>query len=226
MEPGSTTDRQPQNPEAEASLLGAILIDADALVKVADAVNADDFYDPRHKHIYEAIQALYERRSPIDVLTLADQLKGVGFLDMVGGPSYLTELTNFVPTASHVEQYAEIVSHKAMRRRLIKASQEMTTLGFDESKQLRELIDEAEQTLFQVSQQHVKQSVTSLEAILTDSFDRLDDLHKDKGRIRGIPSGFKDLDDVLAGFQRADLLIIAARPAMGKTAFVLNLAHN
>jgi len=225
---GPTEDRHqaPQNLEAEASLLGAILIDADALVKIADAITVDDFYDPRHARIYEAIQALYERRSVIDVLTLADQLKGVGFLDMVGGPSYLTELTNFVPTASHVEQYADIVAQKALRRRLIKASKELTELGYDESKQLKELIEEAERNLFQVSQQHVKQSIVSLEKILEDSFDRLDDLHKDKGRIRGVPTGFRDLDNVLAGFQRSDLIILAARPSMGKTALVLNLAHN
>jgi len=225
---GPTQDKQqaPQNLEAEASLLGAVLIDADALVKIADAVSVDDYFDPRHARIYEAILALYERRSVIDVLTLADQLKGTGFLDMVGGPSYLTELTNFVPTAAHVEQYAEIVAQKALRRRLIKASQEMTALGYDESKQLRELIEEAESTLFQVSQQHVKQSIVSLEKILEDSFDRLDELHKDKGKIRGVPTGFKDLDNVLAGLQRSDLFILAARPAMGKTALVLNLAHN
>ena len=130
----------PQNLEAEASLLGAILIDTDALVKIADIVRPDDFFDARHKHIYEAVLALYELRSPIDVLTLADQLKGTGFLDMIGGPSYLTELTNFVPTAAHVEQYAEIVAQKSLRRRLIKTSQDLTTLGFDESKQLKELI--------------------------------------------------------------------------------------
>src|SRR5262245_45195889 len=124
------TNQQPQNLEAEASLLGAILIDSDALVKIADQVTVDDFYDPRHARIYEAILALYERRSPIDVLTLADQLKGVGYLDMIGGPAYLTELTNFVPTAAHVEQYADIVAQKAMRRRLIRASQDMTALGF------------------------------------------------------------------------------------------------
>ncbi|HKU17990.1 MAG TPA: replicative DNA helicase [Candidatus Saccharimonadales bacterium] len=216
----------PHNIEAEASLLGAILIDADALVKIADLVGIDDFYDPRHARIYEAIIALYERRSPIDVLTLSDQLKGNGFLDMVGGASYLTELTNFVPTAAHVEQYADIVAQKALRRRLIKASQEMTTLGYDESKQLRDLIEEAEQRLFQVSQQHVKQSIVSLETILADSFDRLDELHKDKGKIRGVPTGFRDLDNVLAGLQRSDLFILAARPSMGKTALVLNLAHN
>src|SRR6185503_5551141 len=124
-------------------------------------VSVNDFYDDRHKHIYEAIIALYERRSPIDVLTLSDQLKTAGFLDMIGGQSYLTELTNFVPTATHVEQYADIVAQKAMRRRLIRTSQELTTLGFDESKQLRELIEEAETRLFDVSKQHVKQSIVS-----------------------------------------------------------------
>lgn len=216
----------PQNLEAEASLLGAILIDADALVKIADSIGGDDFFDPRHKHIYNAVTTLYEKRSPIDVLTLADELKNNGLLDMVGGPSYLTELTNFVPTAAHVEQYAEIVAQKALRRRLIKASQQMTSLGFDESKALRELIEEAESSLFEVSQQHVKQSIVSLEAILAESFDRLDDLHKDKNKLRGVPTGFKDMDNILAGLQRSDLFILAARPSMGKTAFALNLAHN
>lgn len=216
----------PQNIEAEASLLGAILIDADALIKIADTIATNDFFDVRHQRTYEAILQLYERRSPIDVLTLADQLKSNGFLDMVGGPSYLTELTNFVPTAAHVEQYADIVAQKALRRRLIKASQDMVTLGHDESKALRELVEEAEMRLFEVSQQHVKQSVISIENILAKSFDRLDDLHKDKGKIRGIPTGFRDMDDILAGLQRSDLFILAARPSMGKTAFALNLAHN
>jgi len=216
----------PQNPEAEASLLGAILIDADALVKIADSVLVTDFYDPKHQRIWEAITQLYEKRSPIDVLTLSDQLKGNGFLDMVGGPGYLSELTNFVPTAAHVEQYAEIVAQKALRRRLIQASQDMVTLGYDETKSLRELVENAESRLFEVSQQHVKQSVTSIDNILAKSFDRLDDLHKDKGKVRGIPTGFRDLDDILAGLQRSDLFILAARPSMGKTAFSMNLAHN
>jgi replicative DNA helicase len=226
MQPGNPSNQAPQNLEAEASLLGAILIDADALVKIADIVSIDDFYDARHQHIYESILALYERRSPIDVLTLSDQLKTLGFLDMIGGPAYLTELTNFVPTATHVEQYADIVAQKAMRRRLIQTSKDLTELGYDESKALKELIEEAESRLFQVSQQHVKQSIVSLETILADSFDRLDELHKDSGKIRGIPTGFKDIDNVLAGLQRSDLFILAARPSMGKTAFVLNLAHN
>jgi replicative DNA helicase len=215
----------PQNTDAEASLLGAILIDTDAIVKIADAISTKDFYDQRHARIYEALLTLYERRSQIDVLTLADQLRGSGFLDMVGGPSYLTELTNYVPTAAHVEQYAEIVAHKALRRRLIAASHDVALLSQDESKTIKELVEEAETRLFEVSQQHVKQSVVSIESILAESFERLDDLHKDKKKLRGIPTGFKDLDDMLAGLQRSDLFILAARPAMGKTAFVLNLAH-
>lgn len=225
MEP-TAKQQPPQNTDAEASLLGAILIDSDAIVKIADAIDSGDFFDQRHRRIYEAITQLYEQRSPIDVLTLADQLKNNNYLDLVGGPSYLTELTNYVPTASHVEQYAEIVAQKALRRRLIKASQDIVGLGYDESKQLRELIEEAEQSLFEVSQQHVKQSVVSLESILADSFERLDDLHKDKSKLRGIATGYKDLDNILAGFQRSDLFILAARPSMGKTAFVLNLAQN
>lgn len=219
------TQSPPQNTDAEASLLGAILIDTDAIVKIADAITAEDFYDPRHARIYEALLALYEKRSPIDVLTLADQLKGTGFLDMVGGPAYLTELTNYVPTASHVEQYADIVAQKALRRRLIAASTDMAQLGQDESKSLKELIEEAESRLFEVSQQHVKQSVVSLENILAESFERLDDLHRDKAKLRGIPTGYRDIDNMLAGLQRSDLFILAARPSMGKTAFVLNLAH-
>jgi replicative DNA helicase len=225
MEPTAKL-QPPQNSEAEASLLGALLIDSDAIVKIADSLQADDFYEKRHQRIYEAMHHLYEHHEPIDVLTLSDRLKNNNYLEMVGGPSYLTELTNFVPTAAHVEQYADIVAQKAMRRRLITASQEISGLGFDESKDLKELIEEAESRLFQVSQQHVKQSVISLEEILADSFERLDDLHKDKQKIRGVPTGFKDVDNLLAGFQKSDLIILAARPSMGKTALALNFAHN
>lgn len=225
MEPTATA-QPPQNTEAEASLLGALLIDSDAIVKVADTIQAADFFEKRHERIYEAMRQIYERHEALDVLTLADRLKSNGYLDMVGGAAYLTELTNFVPTAAHVEQYADIVSQKAMRRRLIAASQTMLGLGYDESKPISELIEEAESQLFDVSQQHVKQSVISLEAILAESFDRLDDLHKDKQKIRGVPTGFKDLDHLLAGFQRSDLIILAARPSMGKTALALNFAHN
>ena len=225
MEP-QTRQPQPQNTEAEASLLGSILIDSDAIVKIADSISPIDFFDKKHERIYEAMNQLYERHEAIDVLTLADTLKNNGQLDLIGGASYLTELTNFVPTAAHVEQYADIVAQKSMRRRLISASQDMASYGYDESKKLSELIEEAETRLFEVSQHHVKQSVISLETILAESFDRLDDLHKDKKKIRGIPTGFKDLDNTLAGFQRSDLVILAARPSMGKTALALNFAHN
>lgn len=225
MNPNST-HVPPQNLDAETSLLGAILIDSDAIVKIADLISADDFYDQKNGHIYDAIKQLYEKHSPIDVLTVTDQLRSSGNLDAVGGAAYLTELTNYVPTAAHVEQYASLVSQKALRRRLIKASQDITTLGFDEAKSLQELIEEAEAKLFDVSQKHVKQDIVSLETILSESFDRLDELHKDKGKIRGVPTGFKDLDGILAGLQRSDLFILAARPSMGKTALALNLAHN
>jgi len=216
----------PQNTDAEASLLGAILIDSDAIVRVADVVGLEDFYDERHQRIYEAIKKLYEKHNPIDVLTLSNQLKEDGFLEVVGGAAYLTELTNYVPTAAHVEHYAEIVAQKAIRRRLIKASQDIVGLGYDETKSIQDLIEEAETQLFQVSQQQVKQNIASLEDILAESFERLDELHKDKGKIRGIPTGLKDLDNILAGLQRSDLIIIASRPSMGKTALALNLAHN
>jgi len=225
MEPTART-QPPQNTEAEASLLGSLLIDSDAIVKIADSLSPVDFFEARHQRIYEAVMQLYEAHEAVDVLTLTDKLKNNGYLDSVGGPGYLTELTNFVPTAAHVEQYADIVAQKALRRRLIAASNDIVGLGYDESKQLRELIEEAETRLFEVSQTHVKQSVISLEAILAESFDRLDDLHKDKQKIRGIPSGFKDIDEKLAGFQRSDLVILAARPSMGKTALALNFAHN
>ena len=218
---GKTRTELPQNLDAEASLLGAVLIDGDVIIKIADIISADDFFDTRHRRIYEAITELYQDHSPIDVLTLSDRLKSNDNLDLVGGASYLTELT-----ASHVEQYAEIVAQKALRRRLIAVSQDMAELGFDETKGLHDLIDDAETKLFEVSNRHVKQSVVSLETILAESFDRLDELHKDKNKMRGVPTGYKDLDGILAGLQRSDLFILAARPSMGKTALALNLAHN
>ncbi|MCX6729636.1 MAG: replicative DNA helicase [Candidatus Saccharibacteria bacterium] len=216
----------PHNTDAEASLLGAILIDSDAIVKIADVITSSDFYDERNGRIFEAVTQLYEKHSPIDVLTLSDQLKSSGFIEFVGGASYLTQLTNFVPTAAHVEQYAEIVSQKAIRRRLIQVAQETVTLSYNEERDLQELIEEAETRLFEVSQKHVKQDISSVESVLSESFDRLDELHKDKGKLRGIPTGFKDLDNILAGLQRSDLFILAARPSIGKTALALGLAHS
>lgn len=178
----------PQNQEAEASLLGAILIDSDAIVRIADLITHEDFYDERHGHIYSSLKSLYDKHSPIDVLTLANELRNNGLLDTVGGASYLTELTNFVPSAAHVMQYAEIVSSKSMRRKLIKASQDITNLGYDETETLQSLVEQAEARLFEVSNKQVKQDIVSIEQVLSDSFERLDELHKDKGTIRGVPT--------------------------------------
>lgn len=220
------TNTPPQNTEAEASLLGAILIDADAIVRVADALTPQDFYEDKHRRIYEAIVKLYEKHRPIDALTLSNQLKDDGFIEAVGGATYITELANYVPTAAHAEHYADIIKQKSMRRRLIKAAQDTVDLGFDETKTIQEVIETAETDLFNVSQQHVKQDIQSIENILADSFERLDELHRNKGKVRGVPTGFRDMDNILAGWQKSDLVILAARPAMGKTAVALNFAHN
>lgn len=214
------------NTEAEASVLGAIIIDKDAIVKIADNLSVDDFYDQRHKHIFAAMVHLYEHHQPIDVLTLTNQLDAIGVKEESGGAVYLTELTNFVPVAANVETYANLVAEKALRRRLIEVNKGLAGLMLDETKSLDELIEESESKIFQLSQRHIKQNIVSIEEILTESFERLDDLHKDKKKIRGVPTGFQDVDDVLAGLQRSDLFILAARPSMGKTALSLNLAHN
>lgn len=226
MDDKARASAPPQNIDAEASLLGSLIIDSNAFIKIADSLAPEDFFDQQHRLIFGAMRALHDKRSPIDILTLSEQLKSSDQLDRVGGASYLTELTNFVPTAAHVEKYAEIVADKAIRRRLINVSKDINTIGFDENKSLQELIEEAESRLFEVSQQHVKQDITSLESILGDSFDRLDDLHRNKGGLRGIPTGLKDLDRSLAGLQRSDLIVIAGRPSMGKTALMLNMALN
>lgn len=223
----STTGASPpQNLDVEASLLGSLLIDSDAFIKIGDHIRPDDFFDQKHRMIFQAMQALHDKRSSVDILTLSEQLKSKKQLDTIGGASYLTELTNYVPTAAHLDQYAKIVSDKATRRRLISASKDIADIGFDENKTLQELIEEAESRLFEVSQRHVRQDITSLESILGDSFDRLDDLHRNKGGIRGIPTGLKDFDKLLAGLQRSDLIVLAARPSMGKTALMLNMALN
>ena len=219
-------NQPPQSVDVEASLLGAIIIDPDAIVKVADIVRPIDFYDERHRMIYEGARRLYEQQSPIDVLTLSEELKAEGVLKEVGGSAYLTQLTNTVPTATNAEQYASIVATKSIRRRLISASNEIAQIGHDEKRTIAELVEEAEAKLFEVSQRHVGNDIASMESILADSFDRLDSLHKDKGTIRGVSTGYKDLDGKLAGFQKSDLIILAARPSMGKTAMALNLAQN
>ena len=192
----------PQNLDAEKSLLGAVLIDEDVLADAVEIVKANDFYDKNHSLIFAAMTRLFEKHKPVDLLTLTDELKRKDELELIGGSAYLTELTNYVPTAAHATAYAEMVAQKAVRRRLIKAE------------------------LFSVSDQSLKQDLVSLESILTDSFDRIEELHRNKGSLRGIRTGYRDLDNMTAGLQRSDLIILAARPAMGKTALVTNLAYN
>ncbi len=216
----------PQNIDAEKSLLGAILIDEEVLADVAEITKVIDFYDKRHSIIYDGMIRLYERHSPVDLLTLTDELKKHGDLDTVGGSSYLSELTNYVPTAAHAKSYADIVSQAAVRRRLIKASGEISDLAFNEELSVPQLLGQSEAELFNVSDQSLKQDLTSIEEILDESFERLDELYKNKGSLRGIKTGYRDLDNMTAGLQRSDLIILAARPAMGKTTLVTNLAYN
>ncbi len=216
----------PQNPQAEASLVGSLLLDKDAIIKIADIVHIGDFYVEKNGLIFEAILRLYEKREPVDIVTLSEQLEKQSVLKDIGGASYLTELVNGVPTAAHVIQYAQIVAQKATLRRLIEAASQINTMAYDEDQQLDTLLDKAEKTLFDVSQKHLRQNFISIKDVLVESFDRLDSLHKDKGTMRGVPTGFKGIDNILAGLQKSDLIIIAGRPSMGKTSLALNIAQN
>lgn len=216
----------PQNIDAEKSLLGAVLIDEETLADISEHVTARDFYDRRHAIIYDAMMRLFEKHKPVDLLTLTEELKAKKELDTIGGSAYLTELTNYVPTAAHAEAYAELVSQKAVRRRLIKASGDISELGYNEESTTQELLQQAEAELFSVSDQSLKQDLISIESILTESFDRMEELHRNKGTLRGVQTGYRDLDNMTAGFQKSDLIILAARPAMGKTTLVTNLAYN
>lgn len=216
----------PQNIDAEKSLLGAILIDEDVLSDASEIVKPKDFYDKNHQTIFNGMISLYEKHSPVDMLTLTDELKRKNQLEIIGGSAYLSELTNYVPTATHADAYANMVAQKAVRRRLIKASSEISEMGYDEEADVQEMLSKAESELFSVSDQSLKQDLVSIESILTDSFDRMEELYQNKGAIRGIRTGYKDLDNMTAGLQRSDLIILAARPAMGKTTLVTNLAYN
>jgi replicative DNA helicase len=216
----------PQNLDAEKSLLGAVLIDEETLADISEHVTSKDFYDKRHATIYGGMMRLFERHKPVDLLTLTEELKKKDELEVIGGSAYLTELTNYVPTAAHAEAYAELVAQKAVRRRLIKASGEISELGYDEDTTTQELLERAEAELFSVSDQSLKQDLVSIESILTESFDRMEELHRNKGALRGVRTGYRDLDNMTAGLQRSDLIILAARPAMGKTTLVTNLAYN
>lgn len=215
----------PQNIEAERSVLGALLIDKDAIISVADIIKPEDFYKDTHQIIFEAMLELYEKREPIDIVSLSNRLKEKGQLELIGGRSYLASLANAVPTASNVLSYAQIVQKKATLRKLIQISGEITNLGYQETEDLAKILDQAEQKLFSVSQRFLKQSFVSIKNVLTETFDRIDELHKQSGKLRGIPTYFIDLDNKLAGLQKSDLIVLAARPSMGKSSLALDIAR-
>lgn len=215
----------PQNIDAEQSLLGSLLLDKDAIIKIADIVNPEDFYKDSHRIIFEAIRDLYVKHEPIDLLSLTSRLEEMEKLERIGGRSYLMELSNSVPTASHIIHYAQIVQKKASLRKLIQAATEITSLGYQETEDVEDLLDQAEQKLFQVSQKHLRQIFVPLKGILSEAFERIDELHREKGKLRGLPTGFKDLDNYLGGLQKSDLIILAARPSVGKTSLALDIAR-
>lgn len=216
----------PQNIEAEQSLLGALLIDKDAVVAVAELLHPSHFYrSGQHGQIYEAIVELFEKREPIDLVTVTQELKQKGTLDSIGGSAYLAELINKVPTAAHVTSYARIIRDQAVRRNLIASSTRFIDSAYDEGRDVNDIIEECEQSIFSISQSHLKRDFIPLKDALAQSFDRLDEIQKSSGKLRGVPTGFRDLDNKLAGFQDSNLIICAARPGQGKTAFVLNIAQ-
>ncbi len=216
----------PHSNEGEESVLGALLLDKDAIIAVAEFLDPEDFYDERHKAIYECCLELYEERIPIDVLTMAERLKKKKLLKRIGGATYLAEITNKVPTAAHVEHYGKIVKDAATKRSLMTAASKLLDLSMDDSLAADELLDRAEADVFALTQRHLKQSFIPVRDALAESFDRLDELHKEAAGLRGVPTGFKDLDDTLAGMQRSNLLILASRPGIGKTSLALNIAQN
>ncbi|KKQ27301.1 MAG: Replicative DNA helicase [Candidatus Magasanikbacteria bacterium GW2011_GWC2_37_14] len=217
----------PQNLEAEMSLLGSILIDKDAMYKIADIVETEDFYKNAHATIYEAIIELYTKNEPIDVLTLGNRLEELKALEKIGGRSYLINLSNTVPTSSHIVEYAKIVHRKSTLRKLLGAASEITKLGYKEDTEtVEEVLDEAQQQLFSVTQKHLKKTFVPIRNVLSDAFERIDELHREKGKLRGLPTGFKTLDNLLAGFQKSDLIILAARPSVGKSSLAMDFARN
>ncbi len=216
----------PHDIDAEQSVLGSILIDEDAIIKVSDLIIPESFYERSHQLIYEGMRDLYEKREAIDVVTLTNQLKKKKALTKVGGASKIAKLSNIVSTAANVESYAKLVREYHIKRKLISLSGRMSELAFDESKSAKDVLDIAESHVFKVSQKHSDQDFIPVKETLVESFERLDELQKSGGELRGVPTGFKDLDGKLAGMQKSNLLILAARPGMGKTALALNMAQN
>ena len=216
----------PHDEVAEKSLLGAVIINNDILPEVLTVVKPRDFYEQRHQTIFQAIVDLYDQHKPVDLLTLTAELKSKKQLNEIGKASYLAELSNFVPAASHAKAYADIVERASVRRRLINAGTQIAEKAYADDADADNLIGDAERELFEVSDKIVKSDYVAIDDLLADAFDRIDELHRNKGALRGLKTGFRDLDKKTAGFQKGDLIIIGARPAMGKTTFAQNLTYN
>jgi replicative DNA helicase len=215
----------PQNVEAEQSILGGILIENDAINKVTEILTPDDFYRDAHRKIYNALINLTERDEPADLVTLTNELRKLNQLDAVGGASYVASLIDSVPTAANIEYYAKIVKEKGILRKLIQTSTEIITQSYEDRGDVESFIDEAERAIFQISERRVKPSFYPIRDIVKQSFKTIERLFERKELVTGVPSGFRELDQKTAGFQPSDLIIVAGRPSMGKTAFCLNVAQ-
>jgi replicative DNA helicase len=216
----------PANLEAERAVLGSLLIDPDAIIKIASYLRAEDFYRERHAWLYDAMFTLNERREPLDFVTLVDELERRGQLQEIGGPAYVAELINSTPTAMYVDHYARIVERTAVLRRLISAAGRIAELAYDEGQDVEMVMDRAEQIIFGVSESRIHRDLTPIRNIMSSVIERIDDLARNPDRLMGVPTGFTDLDRLLGGLQKSDLIILAGRPGMGKTAFCLSIAQN
>ncbi len=214
----------PQNLDAEKSLLGGVLLDNNILEKIFDAVQPEDFYRDAHRLIFEATRELYDRREPVDLLTLSNLLQSKGVLDSVGGRAFLVELTEVVPTAANTEYYAHIVAEKSTLRKLIGISTEIASMAYAAEEKPDEILNVAERTILGIAQGNVQKRLTPVELVLPDAIGRLNQLFESKGAITGLATGFTELDKLTSGFQPGNLIVVAARPAMGKTSLVLNMA--
>src|SRR3989344_2692792 len=217
----------PSSIEAEQSVLGSLLIDKDAIIRVADVLNPEDFYQSSHEKIYEAILDLFDKGKPVDILSVTNLLKERGFLKEVGGSSYLAEITNQVPTASHVQNYAKIVKEKKILRDLIRASSDITETVFGHSTEdIEAVLDGVEQKILSMSKKSLPQNFVHVKDELKTAYERIEKLHRGEGAIRGVPTGFKDLDNIISGLQRSDFIVLGARPSLGKTALALDIARH
>ena len=223
---GSLHRLPPQNLEAEASILGGVLLENEAINTVLELVNAEDLYRESHRKIFRAMVDLWDRSEPVDLITLSDQLKANGDLEAVGGSAYLAELAGQVPTAANIAYYARIVREKAILRHLIRASTDIASRGLEERGDVDDFLDDAEQAIFDIAEKRISSSFVRVGDVMTETIKKVDELYQRKEMVTGVATGYRDLDRLTAGFQPSDLLIVAGRPGMGKTAFALNIAVN